>query len=215
MELTSKWPRLIVVGEPVDAEQAEEILVRTADWYLSTNDREFERDVYEAVGVPIDPAHRNYTVPNFHALAAWQNAHGVLDLRHLNNHRIASSWIGGPHGWCDWSGTIGTYDYNIGKWPSLDDVHEDAQKIAEAFPYLELKIQLIEDEGEGSIAAQIDVEDGKAKLREPEGMFVHPTDWISEDPEGFARRLFEPGRERGVELPRLVQAVRRVERVLA
>jgi hypothetical protein len=217
MEITTKWPRLIVVGEPVDPEQADEILVRTARWYLSTNDREFEQQVYQTLGIKTVPYTEHGTLehPDFWALEKWENAHGVLDLEFLGNQRIASAYIGGPHGWCDWDGTIGSFDYNIGKWPSLESVHAEAKQIAEAFPYLDLRMQFIEEEGEGSIAAQIDVADGKATIVEPDGMLVHPTDWVGADPEAMVRRVLEPHRERGVDLQRLVAAVRRVERVLA
>lgn len=70
----------------------------------------------------------------------------LLDLYYLNNHQILSSWIGGPHGWCDWNGNINSSNYNIGKWPSVEDVYNEWVKIAEAFPFLDLRAQLYSGE---------------------------------------------------------------------
>ena len=49
-ELT-KWPRLPVVGKRITEEQANEILIRTNQWFFSTNDKEWQAktDVHRAV----------------------------------------------------------------------------------------------------------------------------------------------------------------------
>src|SRR5689334_7897912 len=65
-----------------------------------------------------------------------------LDLSYLRNSRIVSCYVNGPHGWCNWDGTIFTNTYNIGKWPNCKEVLEDWQNIAEHFPFLKLKSQL-------------------------------------------------------------------------
>lgn len=54
-----------------------------------------------------------------------------------------SCWIGGTHGWCDWDGTIFANSFNVGKWPTVEEVEKDWQAIAAAFPFLDLRSQLL------------------------------------------------------------------------
>jgi hypothetical protein len=163
-----KWPALLVVGERVTPDQAAEIIVRTANWPLSTNDHDWAERVHLTVGAPPDPYGRSTTLPPSDATpevrqAFWHAVHeandafdaaiGVIPLEYLANSRIASSWIGGPHGWCNWSGAIGCNNFNIGKWPSTTDVRDEWKAIAAAFPFLCLQAQLLDRE-------QCEVEDG-------------------------------------------------------
>ena len=43
-----KWPALVVMGNPVTREEAQEILVRTGGTWFLTNDRRFGRELHEA-----------------------------------------------------------------------------------------------------------------------------------------------------------------------
>ena len=79
-----------------------------------------------------------------------------------------------PKGWCDWEGNIACRNYNIGKWHTAEEVTEDWLAIAAAFPYLELRAQVITDEGEGEIAAEWAVREGDAALIEPIGLLEPP-----------------------------------------
>lgn len=137
-------------------------------------------------------------------LRHWTDRVGVLQLHYLGNEQIMSSWIGGPHGWCDWDGRIGCSNYNIGKWPSGDEVTEDLTAIAKTWPFLRMHVQLITDEGSGDLAAMWAVEDGKAALVEPIGLIDQPHD----DVEGMVWELMtSPFRERGVSLERFREAL--------
>lgn len=124
----TKWPRLLVVGAPVTEEQANDILVRTCvPAYLSGNDKRWSEAVRHILGFrqdeqPEDPALREDGA----ARMAWfreqweyndrrKEELGILDLNYLYNARIASSWLGGPFGWCNWDGTIFCDNFNIGK----------------------------------------------------------------------------------------------------
>lgn len=206
----TKWPRLLVVGESVTREQANEILIRTDDWWFGTNDHAWEQAIYSVAGEYGHPGspYSGQAVGHYAAARAWQERLGVLDLHYLENKRIASSWIGGPHGWCDWDGNIGCSNYNIGKWPSVEAVTEDWTAIAEAFPYLNLHAQLVTDEGEGEVAATWAVRDGKAALVEPAGQLAPvPAD----DVEGMVfGLLYSADRERGVSVERLREALAQV-----
>jgi hypothetical protein len=135
-----KWPAMVVVGESVTPEQAAEILVRTDNWHISTNDKAWGRAVRETVGLP--PS--SWELPEgedrlerlkeiWAAEDRFRQEVGVLQLEYLSNSQIASCYVGGPHGWCDWTGRIGSANYNIGKWPGADTVLEEWERIAAAF----------------------------------------------------------------------------------
>ncbi|GGS85224.1 hypothetical protein GCM10010156_49800 [Planobispora rosea] len=196
----TKWPRLLVVGDAVTREQANEILIRTNTRHMHTNDRVWETTVHDLFGIARD----KHGHPDWKSAQAFHDRYGVLDLTYLANQRIASSWLGGAYGWCDWDGTIGCSNYNIGKWPTVEDVTEEWQAIAAAFPYLTLHAQLVTDEGEGHIAATWAVKDGKTALVEPVGQIAS----ISDDVAAMAAGLFLGTRtERGVSLDRLREAL--------
>lgn len=207
----TKWPRLLVHGNPVTREQANEILVRTNDWWLATNDRDFARQVYDAAGLAYKDAH-GYVNVDFDDLKRFRDELGVLNLEYLVNSRVVSSWIGGPHGWCSWEGDISCSTYNIGKWPSVEGVHEEWKLVAAAFPHLDLRAQLVPDEGAaGRPAVEWRVQGGRADMVEPVGLLRTPA-----DPTIDAFGLFSThsGRERGVTIPRLVEAIEQVRRTV-
>lgn len=137
-----KWPAIAVEGKPVTKEQAAEIIIRTDSWQFFVNDDDWERQLYECAGVSIG----KYGIPNRDEFAAAKEKLRVLPLNYLNNERIATCYVGGPSGWCDWDGNIFINNKNIGKWPSVEDALEDWRSIASAFPYLDLRCQLFNGE---------------------------------------------------------------------
>lgn len=205
----TEWPRLIVVPEkpePVTREQANEILLRTNGPYFATNDRAFEEAVAGVLGIEMTERTAGtftYLDMSYRAAGEWYKSVGGLDLHYLVNSRIASAWIGGPHGWLDWDGNVGCSTWNIGEWPSYGEVQEDWSAIAAAFPYLDLHAQLITDEGEGEVAAQWRVTGGQAALVEPAGEFK-PQELSEAD---ILLRVIGRGGERGVSLERLMEAM--------
>lgn len=198
----TKWPRLLVTGNPVTEGQANDILIRTMPHSIMTNDRAWERQICQVLGVDQDPA---YGRPNYQTMKARREQLRCLDLHYLDNYRIASSWIGGPRGWCDWDGTIGCCSFNIGKWPSVEEVTEDWLAIAAEWPFLDLRAQLVPDDGDAPTpavgwlvrAGQVTTITGETELiRQPE------------DP--FFLASFLRGGERGVDIARLQAAVDQV-----
>lgn len=152
--ITTKWPRLLVTGQPVAYHQASEILIRTHTWSWGVlgNDhvwKAFVRlEAHDVLGMPLQPpssATQQQRLDYGRDYREWAERAGILDLHYLDNSRISSSWIGGPHGWCDWFGRIGCNLYNIGKWPTCEDVTEDWETIAAAFPYLNLTAQVVDN----------------------------------------------------------------------
>ncbi len=156
-----KWPALVVRGTPVTKEQAKEILIRTDTLDFSTNDHSFARQLFEfTYGVKAKKEMYHISLYNFfeddNNKVEWEVVEAlrrktheslkVLNLDYLANHRIVSAWVGGPHGWCDWDGYIGCNNYNIGKYPTMEEVFNEWYQIAEAFPFLELDCQLLSGE---------------------------------------------------------------------
>ena len=225
----TKWPKLIVVGDSVTPEQAMEIIIRTqcVDFFHS-NERAWQEIVKAAFAMPEFPS-LNDPDPevNRATLAAYQAADmaaresmGILDIEYLHNARILSSWIGGPHGWCDWDGTIGCANYNIGKWPEESEVTAEWVRIAAAFPFLNLQAQLITDEGEGYIATQHSVSFGHVTLiRRPKHALMprfalkHVDDAVMASVINIA--LGTPGREQGCTAEKLHEAIHHTKRVIA
>jgi len=206
-----KWPALIVKGESVTPEQAAEIIIRTNAYPFCSNDREFEVILNNLM----------FGVPKYYGLiyGGWNDSISreeieqvhkqienkleelkVLDIVELHNHQIVSSWIGGAHGWWKWDGTIFTNNYNIGKWPEVETVYEDWVKISEAFPFLNLKCQLLnkeagDDEVEAKPLIEFVVKDGKVSMNIPTDLIVEPVGLSAED---FAVRFNATYGERGI-----------------
>lgn len=225
----TKWPRLLVVGDPITEERADEILVRTCEpSYLDCNDREWNAIVDGITRLMItgwrhEPAELRDDVAG---RLAWHKERwaarderrrelGILNLSYLHNNRISSTWIGGPHGWCDWDGTIGCASHNVGKWPTSEEITADWTTIAAAFPFLRLTAQLISNEGgyeidgvtyPGELVGQWVVADGGVTVTEDLTDVMRVAELV--DP---PFTVFTPGRERGVEATRLRTAVERVE----
>jgi hypothetical protein len=222
-----KWPAIVVVGDSVTAEQAAEIIIRT-NTYLYSNEREFVNQAKALIyGLTLDdPSEYDADVkaiekilgisaqgPGWNKIYEYREARekelGVLDINYLSNHRICSAWIGGPHGWCDWDGTIGCHNYNIGKWPTVEEVYHEWCTIAKAFPFLELRCQLMNHEASCEEMAEIpgpvvEFRVSKGRVRMVENPCVlRKTEFTDLDIAGLMR----PGAEIGCTLETLKDAL--------
>jgi hypothetical protein len=170
-----KWPGLLVVGDPVTPTQAGEILIRTDDLNLLCNDRAWTLKANKMFGFPHDPYSRQ-PIPWEELQRLRKQVYQQIELTYLCNHQIADCWVGGVHGWCDWHGNIGCHTYNIGKWPTIEEVEDDWKAIAKAFPFLRLKSQLLADEISEEVAhhpvVEYDVCDGCVTTN------MHPTELL-------------------------------------
>lgn len=209
-----KWPALIVVGENVTPQQAMEIIIRTSQFWFCCNDRVWEEELYRAMRVKLDPD-RSWIRPDFQSIKEAQERYGVLDLEYLTNDQIASSYVGGPHGWCDWHGIIGCNHYNIGKWPSVEIVYGEWLKIAQEFPFLKLECQLMSGEQcEEQIVplVQFSVAEGRVKcVRVPNcGEVLKPVQKL--DRQSMTERFTNPHAERGCSIETFKRALAICER---
>lgn len=165
--IDEKWPAMLVTGDKITPDQARDIIFRTNGVYLSTNDREFEANVMEYFDIP--KAEYGY----YNSYEKLREEFKTLSINYLNNDRISSCWVGGLHGWVNWDGTVFSNNYNIGKWPSVEEVLEDWATIAQAFPYLNLRCQLVnhevcEEDKETQVTAEYLVKDGTVAMFLPE-----------------------------------------------
>lgn len=204
-----KWPAFTVYGKRVTAEQAMEIIIRT-DYvfgYISCNDRDWIRQIARVIGLPLTDDFLGY---DDKALRAFAEKIGHISTEYTSNHRVMSSYIGGPHGWIDWSGNVFCNSYNIGKWPSVEEVFNEWSKIAEAFPYLELTNQLFSGEAgsdeEIHPVVEFEVKGGKVEIKEP--AVAHRVTGC--DLVGSMMGILGSGRERGCTIQMFEKALKEV-----
>ena len=225
-----KWPALVVVGKPVTGEQAAEIIIRTDSMHFSCNEWEFKRQLHAAFydieisdrsygseeraikqKLGLDPDDRSSWNVYWDHTEKVKMETGQIDLEYLNNDQVVSSWFGGPHGWCDWQGRIGCWNYNIGKWPSVETVFREWQRIAKAFPFLDLTCQLMNHEVDceeyvddipGPVV-EFRVKSGRVTMKEPRSVLQRP----SHGDESQFMKVFMRGGERGCTIDQFKRAV--------
>lgn len=184
-----KHPQMLVTGSPVTKEQALEIIRRTDSFFdfPHGNDREYVRAATEIIRFPKQPDmdHENFPTewPKYwDATIKWKQDWGYINTQFVNNDWLSSMYICGPHGWCHPDGTIG-FAYSIGKHPGIKAVRDDWQLIANAFPFLELEVTLMNKEpGEEDILPVVSmlIRNGQVHLIDPDTQDVHANRTISQ-----------------------------------
>lgn len=191
-----KWSGLLVKGKKVTIEQAKEICIRTNSRWMSSNHRikniefinalygvnlkpnENKNDLLDAFRLEKTGNHLEYDWEAYdNCIADAEDKYGLLNLDYLENSRVSSCWVSGHHGWCNWDGIIFTREYNIGKRPSVESVYDEWKEIAIAFPYLNLRAQLLDKEiGENDAKPVVEyiVKNGKVKMVVPKALLLEP-----------------------------------------
>lgn len=186
-----KWPGLIVKGKSVTKDQAKEILIRTDNFGFYCNDRKWEKTInrlifghFLGVNSLNEELKKEFNLNNrlevydFKEELYIKKYRRIQDLCYLNNHRIASSWIGGTYGWCSWDGKIECNNYNIGKWPDAIEVYNEWVIIAKEFPFLNLKCQLlnseISEDCEKIPVIEFEIKKGKVRAYKPKKLLDQP-----------------------------------------
>lgn len=206
-----KWPAFTVVGDRVTSAQAAEICIKTdsfvPNFKYASNDRSFERELNALFGVPYDNEENARETWKRHD--ELRDRLGVLNLGYLNNARIVSSFIGGPHGWCDWDGNIFCNSFNIGKWPDVEDVATDWATIAAAFPFLTLRSQVFSgetSESDSQPVVEFSVSDGRVIVQSPTTA-DHVNNSVTEN---IINMFSNPNRERGITIKMLERKLKDV-----
>ena len=172
-----KWPAVFVTGERVTPEQAKDIIFRTDSSvrYPSTgygvggNDGEFRAACNNAFGWDLLETD-DYPLQH-RLIEAWREEMRCVSTDYVTINRLATSFIGGPYGWCHTDGTILQENQNYGKWPSVEDIVQDWKNLLAAFPYINVVCTLFSGESceEHSIpVCSIVVRDGLVQVIEPD-----------------------------------------------
>jgi len=156
-----KWPQMIVVGKTITVEQALEIIRRTDMFFThgyGGNDHGFDNRAKMIVGMPEtdlwrEPSYNEWSdelrtklwQERWDGLQAWREKWQVIETEYVHNSWISCSFVGGPHGWCHPDGKI-FYQDNVGKWPSIEAIRKDWSILAKAFPFLDLRVLLMDRE---------------------------------------------------------------------
>ena len=200
-----KWPQMVVSGEPVGVTNAKEIIRRTDRFfvdfsdYAGGNNRTWNKWANKKLfkhlldDDNISP-HEVYVRQEVFA-KRW----GHIETEFVSNDWASCAFIGGPHGWCHPDGQIGFLD-NIGKYPSVENVMQEWAAILEAFPFLNIRVTLMNGERheEGDIRPVVSmiVRDNTVELTDNHD--IH--EYRIEDTElSIEQRFFHPeGGEQGL-----------------
>jgi hypothetical protein len=174
-----KWPQMYTTGVSVTPEQAKEIIRRTDRFFFYAsggNNQRWADQIIKKLGFP------SMYLPNGEhdnsyskKLTKFHDRWGFVETDYAFNDWISCAYVFGPHGWMHPNGRIGFGD-NVGKWPSVQDVLDDWEKLAEAFPFLNVGVTLMSGEScEEDIkkVVSIKVADGLAVLIDPSKENVH------------------------------------------
>lgn len=198
-----KWPACCVTGNSVTEEQAMEILIRTQNFYFPTNDHDFKKELAKTLGVNIE-SEQSWGVMKPEEMKRLQEEYQCLDLYYLSNEQICSAYTGGPNGWLNWNGTVHQMSKNIGKWPSVAEIFEEWKRIAQAFPFLNLRCQLFDSEyytENPKPLIEFIVKDGKVEMKTP-------TDALPvADSNIDYSKLLRDGKERGCTIEKFKKAL--------
>lgn len=195
--MSEKWSKIVVNSkQQITESQAAEIIRRTDAFFCkfyNGNNHKFNRELYKLAKVPAkwDELERDHSCcdmdirylqgkdwsEQWDNFEKWKKQWGCLELSFLCNDWISCSYIGGPYGWVSPNGEVGGL-FDIGKYPSVEEVEEDLKKIATAFPFLEFTIYMVDEVYEDRIEvdAEWEVKDGKV-TRKREGFSVYDLEY--------------------------------------
>lgn len=197
-------PTLTVTGDRISETRAQEILIRTQDFLLTTKDTAFAEEFYALLGVKLDPDFPS-PEPLTAELTRLQIEYRCLPLEFLANQRIASQF-GGPHGWCSWTGHLKCRGLPVRPSASVQALLDEWQLIARTWPFLRLRCQLYSvpasPQTKSKPIVEYRVADGAVQITE------QPTDHLPA-PEPATPTEILPARHRevGTTLPRLWDAL--------
>jgi hypothetical protein len=108
--------------------------------------------------------------------ARWLEDWGFIATEEVGNDWLSAQSAYGPRGWCHPDGTIGWID-PLSKHADAGEVHADWQRLAQAFPFLNLGVTLLREgvhEGEEDVPlVGLLVRDGVVQVVDPAGLDVH------------------------------------------
>jgi hypothetical protein len=139
-----RWPQMLVTGKPVSTEQAKEIIFATDSYLNSIYDGYGNYHNYSNWFQKITGYEKINNLGNarWDMMEVFRKINNSLELEYLSNNWVMSSYIYGPHGWCHPDGTI-SYEDNVGKWPSFEELFNEWSLIATKFTFLDLWVTFV------------------------------------------------------------------------
>lgn len=174
-EITTKWPAMLITGEKVTEEQTMDIIIRTDEAVVNPNMYTFgsNEDFGKQWAKLIDV--RYHYDESVYSRSECIN---FVSLEYLYNNLLGSCWVGGSTSWIWEDGSIFKFS-NIGSWPSIEKVFDELKRIAQAFPYLKLKVTLFNEQvmPDFYIRGQKIVDDEYENVFGQSVMFFHCRKW--------------------------------------
>lgn len=142
----SKYQGIIIRGSPVDTDQATEIIIRTTKWPIlevSLPDSKMNEVIlpYKAKEIALN----SNNLYGSHSAITRDTSRPKIDIlsniKIFKNNKISTPFLCKSN-WCEWSGEI-QGEFNIGKYIEPQEIHRELFCISNAFPFLEMKIQLL------------------------------------------------------------------------
>lgn len=174
--LLPKWVRVFITGTSVTKEQAKDIIFRTdvSVPYISEygygNDKQFNAYFNKVCGLSrfIEARNKAEYDPTFDRTEqAWRDELEIITPLYVHNAWLATSYAGGPHGWCSPEGGIHFDGYRWGGWPKVPSIKEDWQMLIEAFPYLDLACTLFDESDPPKPLVTFSVSEGSVLVTPP------------------------------------------------
>ncbi|MND91206.1 hypothetical protein D3C80_833190 [compost metagenome] len=151
-----KWPQIMIVGDDVTEEQAQDIILRTDKFITGISEaisRRFEplREMIQrqsGMDAIVKAANKEARERDhegiayflkYHAQKHIRDALGFCSMECIHNTWAASSYLYGAYGFCSPEGKIFYCDNSRGSYPSTQAYYEDLISLAKAFPYLRFK----------------------------------------------------------------------------
>lgn len=131
--LFPKCCKMTVIGNNVTVDQASEIILLTTSLSFQSNDSIWKEQLYTILGIKPFDSDEIYNM---------EKELGTLPLNYIANHKIATNYINGPYGWCDWNGNIGCDNFPIEKYADNKSIYDDWVEVAKKWPYLSLTAQI-------------------------------------------------------------------------
>jgi len=143
-----KWPQMLVSGRKIIKQDALEIIRRTDSFFSwgGGNDREYVKNVYKMLKIPEMDDYEDYR-SYASDKDAWEKKWNYIGdkFEYVHNSWISNAFIYGPSGWCHPDGKI-EFFYNVGKWPSCEDIYDEWAAISKYFPTINLAAVLFDGE---------------------------------------------------------------------
>ena len=178
--ITNKWPHVVLKGEELySASQVKDFILRTDPYFVNSgcfysgNNDELRKFVDGITKIPDISYYGNTTTfeqrqKHYESMENLKERIGFVELDYFKSDMADSCYIGGANGILNIKGMV-DFNKNIGKYPSNEEVAEELEKIAKAFPWLSFKGSIFDGESCEEVSPflfSFEVKNGKVTFSE-------------------------------------------------